>query len=183
VAVLDQLFKRHAFLDRTRVGLLGVSGGGLAAARALFDYPETFTAAVAIAGNHDSRHYIAGWLNTYGGPDDRGAWREQSSAAAAHKLRGDLFLITGDMDENVHPSHTLQLADALITANKDFDLLIVPTPGHMVLLTSAYAQRRAWDFLVRKLAGGEPPKGFDLKFDPADLASAGKATLRESLWS
>ena len=183
VAVIDQLCTRHAYLDRSRVGLLGLSGGGLAAARGLFDYPEAFKAAVSLAGNHDSRHYIAGWLNTYGGPDDQESWREQSSAAAAHKLLGDLFLITGDMDENVHPSHTLQLVDALITANKDFDLLVVPNEGHVLLLTSAYVQRRVWDFLVRKLAGVEPPKGFELKFDPADLAAAGKATLRESFWS
>jgi dipeptidyl aminopeptidase/acylaminoacyl peptidase len=183
VAVVDQLCRRHAFLDPTRVGLLGLSGGGLAAARGLFDYPERFKAAVSIAGNHDSRHYVAGWLNIYGGPDDQEAWREQSSAAAAHKLTGDLFLISGDMDENVHPSHTLGLVDALIKANKDFDLLIVPNEGHVVLLTSPYVQRRVWDFLVRKLMGAEPPKEFELKFDPVDLASTGKATLRESMWS
>ncbi len=183
VAVLGQLCRRHAFLDPTRVGLLGLSGGGLAAARGLFDYPETFKAAVSLAGNHDSRHYIAGWLNTYGGPDDEEAWREQSSAAAAHKLTGDLLLVTGDMDENVHPSHTLGLVDALIKANKDFELLVAPNEGHVVLLTSPYVQRRVWDFLVRKLIGAEPPRAFELKFDPVDLASAGKAALRESMWS
>jgi dipeptidyl aminopeptidase/acylaminoacyl peptidase len=183
VAVVDQLCRRHAFLDPTRVGLLGLSGGGLAAARGLFDYPETFKAAVSIAGNHDSRHYIAGWLNIYGEPDDQEAWREQSSAAAVRKLQGDLFLITGDMDDNVHPSQTLGLVDALIGANKDFDLLIAPNEGHLVLLTSGYVQRRVWDFLVRKLMGAEPPKEFELKFDPVDLASTGKATLRESMWS
>ena len=87
------------------------------------------------------------------------------------------------MDENVHPSHTLGLVDALIKANKDFELLVAPNEGHVVLLTSPYVQRRVWDFLVRKLIGAEPPRAFELKFDPVDLTSAGKAALRESMWS
>ena len=83
---------------------------------------------------------------------------EQSNITQAHKLEGKLFLIHGELDNNVHPASTLQLANALIEANKDFDLLIVPNRFHGVNVP--YVVRRRWDFFVRHLLGVEPPEGY-----------------------
>jgi dipeptidyl-peptidase 4 len=178
-AVVRQLCERYPFLDGDRVGMIGMSGGGLATARALFDYGAIFKVGVAVCGNHDSSNYSTIWSDKYRGPGDRESWVEQANHAAAHKLSGKLLLISGDMDENVHVSQTLSLVDALIRANRDFDLLIVPNQGHHVLMTSGYAQRRAWDYFVRHLLGTTPPPHFEITFEPHELARREVNWLRE----
>jgi len=179
-AVVRQLRERFPFIDSDRAGIVGMSGGGLAAARALFDYGDTFTVGVSACGNHDSTYYLSGWSDKYRGPEVDGTWKEQANGAAAHKLVGKLLLISGDMDENVHVAQTLTLVDALIRANKDFDLLIVPNEGHSVLMTNGYAQRRAWDYLIAHLRDETPPKGFEIKFEPHELARCAGRFIRES---
>lgn len=182
-AAVRQLCERHSFLDGDRVGIFGMSGGGGATARALFDYGAVFKVGVSVCGNHDSTFYAAMWSDKYRGPGDRQKWAEQANAAAAHKLTGKLLLISGDMDENVHVAHTLVVADALIRANRDFDLLIVPNEGHMLLVTSGYVQRRVWDYFVRHLLGATPPGNFELKFEPHEMARLEKNNARERwLW-
>lgn len=91
------------------------------------------------------------------------------------------MLVSGEMDENVQASHTLALAHALIEAERDFDLLIVPNAGHDVLMASGYAHRRVWDFFVRHLLNRTPPEGFALRFERAEVAAYGRAWIRE-LW-
>ncbi|WP_182911932.1 DPP IV N-terminal domain-containing protein [Sphingomonas cavernae] len=179
VAVIEQLCKRNAFMDRSRVGMIGQSGGGYATARALFDYPDMFKVGVSVCGNHDSRAYAQLWLSKYGGPGSESSWEAQSNQSAAKKLQGDLLLVSGDMDENVHVGHTLSLANALVQANRDFDLLIVPNAGHGVLLTDAYTQRRVWDYFVSRLAGLRHPKNFPLEYRPADTARIWKLYAQE----
>jgi dipeptidyl aminopeptidase/acylaminoacyl peptidase len=181
VAVVRQLSARHAFIDGSRAGIFGSSGGGYATARALFDYPAVFKVGVAICGNHDNRINIASWSEKYLGPLDAEKLGVQASSATARALEGKLLLVSGDMDENVHVGHTLKLADALVRANRDFDLLIVPGEGHAIPWTSGYALRRMWDYFVRHLLGASPPQNFQLAFAPHELARWEKNNLRE-LW-
>ena len=172
VAILEQLCARHAFMDQERIGIFGQSGGGYAAARALFDYPKVFKAAVAVCGNHDSRNYIAYWLNKYGGRPGTPERDGQANTTLAARLQGELFLVHGDMDENVHVGHTLALSAALIAADKPFEQLIVPGAGHGVLMESAYVVQRLWDFFVRTLLGTPPPSNFVLHYEREDMLAA-----------
>ena len=177
-AVSWQLCERYAFLDRHRVGMIGESAGGAATVRAMCEYNDLYSVGVSVCGNHDSSGYSSFWSDKYRGPAEPDAWREQSNMAVAQQLQGKLLLISGDMDENVCVSHTFRLADALIKANKDFDLLIVPNAGHNVLTTNGYAQRRAWDYFVRHLLSERPPK-FEIRFDPEDIARSERLFWRE----
>jgi len=179
VAAIRQLCDRHPFLDAARVGLFGQSGGGHATARAMFDYPETFSAGIAVCGNHDNRNYISLWLDKYCGPPGSPEREEQSNVGAAHKLRGNLFLIHGDMDDNVHPAHTLAVSAALIAANKDFDQLIVPGATHAIMMENPYVLRRMWDYFVRHLLGAEPPRGFELRWTPQGFVAALKMMMAD----
>ena len=180
VAVLDQLCNRHGYLDRSRIGIIGSSGGGAASAYAMFNYPEVFGVGVAIAGNHDSRKYRSVWIDRYVGPIEEDGSQGHDTGSTAENLKGRLLLVAGDMDENVPVSQTLGLAAALVQADKDFDLLIVPNEGHSLLVTSAYAQRRIWDFLVRGLLGLEPPTSFSLAYDKEDLVTLGRIVARDA---
>lgn len=174
--VVQHLCRHLSYLDPQRVGMMGYSSGGLATVRALCDYPDVFKVGVAACGNYDSMLYTASWAEKYLGASPA---PELAATAVAHRMNGKLLLISGDMDENVHVSHTFALVSALIRANKDFELLIVPNEGHSVLTTSGYAQRRAWDFFVRHLLGVTPPDGFSLQFQPRELARVGARWLRE----
>jgi dipeptidyl aminopeptidase/acylaminoacyl peptidase len=181
-AVVRQLCQRHRFLDGTRVGIFGSSGGGYATAKALFDYGDLFKVGVSVCGNHDNRYNIAFWSEKYCGPGDPASCATKTSGAAAHRLNGKLLLISGDMDENVHLSHTLGLVDALIRANRDFDLLVVPNEGHHLLLTNGYVQRRVFDYFVHHLLGETPPRDFDIRFEQYELARMRKQWVWE-WWS
>jgi dipeptidyl-peptidase 4 len=175
VTAIEQLCRRHVFIDQDRVGIFGSSGGGYATARALFDYPDVFKVGVAAAGMHDSRNYVSYWADRYGGRPGSPERDEQSNIEVAHKLQGKLCLIHGDMDDNVHPAHTLAVVKALIAASKPFDLLIVPGAGHGVLIESAYAYQHMLDFFAQNLIAAQPPKEVALRWAPADLANATRA--------
>jgi dipeptidyl aminopeptidase/acylaminoacyl peptidase len=162
VAVLKELGARYPYMDLDRIGIYGGSGGGYATANALFRYPDTFKVGVSDAGNHDQRGYITTWGENYNGPEKGDSYASAANKTFAAGLKGKLFLMHGDMDINVFPDLTLQLVDALIKANKDFDLLIVPNAGHTAMLNSLYARRRAWDYMVTNLMGAEPPHEYDL---------------------
>lgn len=178
-AVVKQLCERHGFIDNDRVGIIGWSAGGAAAARALFDYGALYKAGVSVCGNHDPGLHSTGWSDRYRGPRDPASWSRQANESVAHRLSGRLLLISGDMDENVHVSQTLSLANALIRANKDFELLIIPNAGHDVLITNGYAQRRAWDFLVRHLLNRQPPENFQIVYEPREIARYELLAMRE----
>lgn len=154
VAVIRQLSQRHPFIDADRVGIWGVSGGGFATARAMFAYPDVFKVGVSNAGNHDIRGYLANWAEIYQGPDVDGNYAAAANQALAANLKGKLLLIHGEMDDNVHPAHTMRVVDALIRADKDFDLLIVPNANHGAYRLP-YVWRRTVEYLARNL-GAEP---------------------------
>jgi dipeptidyl-peptidase-4 len=175
IAVMRQLAARYPYMDLDRVGVYGHSGGGYATARALLKYPEFFKVGVAAAGNHDQRTYSAGWAERWQGyPPSMESYRLQANATLAENLKGKLLLVHGDMDDNVHVTNALQLADALIAANKDFDLLILPNRDHVFAdvgrpqaarpreyaYADPYFLRRRWDYFVEHLLGVAPPAGF-----------------------
>ncbi|MCX5202748.1 S9 family peptidase [Streptomyces sp. NBC_00237] len=157
VAALRQLAATRPWMDLDRVGVLGHSGGGFAAARALLDFPETYKAGVAMSGSHEARCFNPGFVETYDGADAPEAWARTSNVERADRLAGKLLLIHGELDDQVHPSHTLRLADRLVAANKDFELLLVPGAEHTFIDCIAYVRTRSWDFLVRELLGAQPP--------------------------
>lgn len=164
VAALRQLGARHGFLDLDRVGIYGHSGGGFASTGAILRYPDIYKVAVSSSGNHDNRSYHAAYAEKYQGllvsdtVNGTDNYANQVNASLAANLEGKLMLMTGDMDDNVHPAMTLQVVDALIKANKSFDFLILPDRAHD--LNEPYVVRRRWDYFVEHLMGAEPPRNF-----------------------
>jgi dipeptidyl aminopeptidase/acylaminoacyl peptidase len=156
-AAIAQLGDRYPWLDTGRVGIYGHSGGGRASTAALLRRPDVFHVAVSVAGNHDDRLNHPVWSEKYHGPVDEADYEAHANATYASQLEGKLFLIHGELDDNVHPPMTLRLVDALIAANKDFDLLLVPNADHAMLIGQSYWIRRRWDFVVRHLLHVEPP--------------------------
>jgi dipeptidyl aminopeptidase/acylaminoacyl peptidase len=157
VAALRQLAESRPWMDLDRVGVFGHSGGGFAAARAMLDFPEVYKAGVALSGSHDARHFNPGFVEVYDGADNPEAWARTSNVDLADRLVGKLMLGHGELDDQVHPDHTLRLADRLIAANKDFELLLVPGAEHTFIDCLAYVRGRCWDFLVSELKGEQPP--------------------------
>ena len=140
---------KHPELDVTRVGIFGTSAGGQNAAAAVLFHPEFYKAAVAACGCHDNRMDKASWNEQWMGYPVGPHYSECSNIDNAHRLGGKLMLIVGEMDTNVPPESTLRFADALIKADKDFDLLVIPNLGHSN--GGPYGVRRTHDFFVKHL--------------------------------
>jgi dipeptidyl aminopeptidase/acylaminoacyl peptidase len=157
IAAIRELGHRHPWLDTGRVGITGQSAGAFAAARALLAYPEFYSVAVAVSGNHDNGVNLAMWAEHYHGDVSAEGKRAISNATLAANLRGKLLLIHGELDDNAHHYQTLRLVDALIKADKDFDLVLIPGAEHALLGRMHYFYRRTWDYFVRHLHGTEPP--------------------------
>jgi dipeptidyl aminopeptidase/acylaminoacyl peptidase len=172
IAAIRQLAARHSFIDIDRVGIFGHSGGGFASTDAILRYPDFFDVAFSTSGNHDNRTYQYHWGEKYQGLLVRDTARRgdnyesQANWLMAQNLKGHLFLVHGDMDDNVLPSSTLRVVDALIRADKDFDLLILPDAAHS-LSQEPYVLRRMWDHFVRYLRGEEPPAEYTIKGPPS----------------
>ncbi|MHC4426256.1 MAG: DPP IV N-terminal domain-containing protein [Planctomycetota bacterium] len=146
---------KYPYMDLARVGIYGGSAGGQSALRALLAHGGFYKVAVADCGCHDNRMDKIWWNELWMGWPIGPHYEEQSNVTQAHKLQGKLLLTVGELDRNVDPASTLQVVDALIKADKDFDLLVVPGRGHGVGETP-YASRRRMDFFVRHLLGVEP---------------------------
>src|SRR2546427_2755215 len=172
VAAIQQLAARYPWIDRDRVGIWGHSGGGFATAAAMFNYPDVFKVGISESGNHDNRNYEDDWGERYQGLLVKNGESDNYAAEAnqmhAPNLRGKLLLAHGGMDDNVPPSNTYLVVDALIKANKDFDLLILPNARHGYGRDGLYMMRRRWDYFVRNLLGAEPPQEYEIgKKNPA----------------
>ena len=171
VAALKQLGERYPWIDTHRAGIWGHSGGGNATAAAMFRYPDMYQVGIAESGNHENLSYEDDWGERYQGllerkPDGTTNYTGQDNAPQAKNLKGKLLLIHGMMDDNVPPQSTLLVVDALIKANKDFDLLLLPHARHGYGADSYYVMRRRWDYFVKNLLGAEPPHEFELKMQP-----------------
>lgn len=149
--VAEQLADKYDFIDIDKVGIYGHSGGGFMSTAAILQYPDFFKAAVSSAGNHDNRIYNSWWSETHHGvleeEDDKGNTKYKymidTNQALAKNLKGHLMLITGDIDNNVHPGGTIRMAEALIKANKRFDFMIMPGQRH------GFGNMREYSFWLR----------------------------------
>ena len=167
VTGMKQLAQRYPWIDIDRAGIWGHSGGGFAAAGAMFRFPDFFKVGISEAGNHDNREYEDDWGEKWQGllkknPDGTTNYDNQANQLVAKNLKGKLLLAHGTMDTNVPPVNTLLVVNELIKANKDFDLLMLPNRGHG-FGSEPYMIRRRWDYFVRNLLGAEPPQGYELK--------------------
>ena len=165
IAAVEQLAAERPYIDRERVGIYGWSGGGYASTHAILSYPDFYKVAVSGAGNHDPRTYLPIWGESYQGDTDDTFYEAGSNAHLAGNLKGKLLLVHGALDDNVHPGNTYAVVDALIKANKDFDLLVLPNAAHGPGDATGYFLRRQWDYFVTHLLGMRPPEGYEVGTD------------------
>ncbi len=165
IAGMTHLSQQHRFIDLERAGIWGHSGGGFATTTAMFRFPDFFKVGIAESGNHDQRTNEDDWGERYQGllvknGDGTDNYDAEANQNFAKNLKGKLLLAHGTMDTNVPPYQTYLVVEALIRANKDFDLLMLPNQNHGYGAASAYMMRRRWDYFVRHLLGAEPPKEY-----------------------
>ena len=146
---------KYPSYDISRAGIFGSSAGGQNALGGLLFHPEFYKAGIASCGCHDNRMDKMWWNEQWMGWPIGPEYAASSNVDNAGKLQGKLLLIVGEMDTNVDPASTMQVVNALIKANKDFDLLVIPGGGHG--WGGAYGERKMCDFFVRNLLGAEPP--------------------------
>ena len=146
--------KKHPYMDVSRVGIYGGSAGGQSSTRAMLAHGDFYKVAVSHCGCHDNRMDKIWWNEAWMGWPVGPHYEEQSNVTQAHRLEGKLLLIVGELDRNVDPASTMQVVNALIKANKDFEMLVIPGAGHGD--GGAYGIRRRRDFFVRHLLGVEP---------------------------
>ena len=173
ITAIKQLSKKYKGMDIERVGIWGHSGGGFASTRAVFAYPEFYDVAVSGAGNHDNRNYEADWGEKWQGllidgsiegkADGTTNYDNQANQLIAKDLQGKLLITHGSMDNNVPPSNTMLVVEALIAANKDFDMILFPNKRHGYGDMTKYMTRKRWDYFVTHLLNAKPAKGFQLK--------------------
>ena len=161
VAMIRQMAEKFPYIDATRVGIYGTSAGGYGSAHAMLMFPDFYKVCVSISGDHDARLDKAWWNELYQGYPVGEDYNEQSNVTMADRLAGHLLLVHGDVDDNVHPVETMRFADALMKANKNFDMLIVPNMYHGEG-GNPYLVRRRWDYFVKYLLGVEPPPNFEV---------------------
>ena len=168
VAGMKELAARYPWIDIDRAAIWGHSGGGFIAAGAMFHFPDFFKVGISESGNHDQRVYEDDWGERYQGLLEKGAdgkpdsYDAEANQTYAKNLKGKLFLLHGMMDNNVPPQSTYLVMEALIKANKDFDLLLLPSQAHGYGIDGNYVMRRRWDYFVRHLLGAEPPKEYQI---------------------
>lgn len=157
VRAIRQLGARFTWIDTTRVGIFGHSAGGYDAGHAVLAYPDFYKVAVASSADHDHRMEKAWWPEMYMGWPVDSAYHLQSNITMAGNLKGKLLITHGGIDENVNPSATFKLADALIKADKQFDMLILPSQRHGYRgAFSSYFRKIRWNYFVEHLLGEKP---------------------------
>lgn len=165
-----QLADRYPFMDISRVGITGHSGGGFMSTAAILKYPDFFKVAVSRAGNHDNAIYNRGWGETHQGVkeeisakgDTTFTFKVDNNQQIAGNLQGRLLLVTGDVDNNVHPANTILVVDALIRAGKRFDMLVLPGQAHQFGDMSEYFFWRMADYFSMWLMGDRRERPVDI---------------------
>jgi dipeptidyl-peptidase-4 len=145
---------KYPRIDLTRVGIYGGSAGGQSALGALLMHGDFYKVGAADCGCHDNRMDKIWWNEQWMGWPVGPHYEEQSNVTLAHQLQGKLLLTVGELDKNVDPSSTLQVVNALIKADKDFELIVFPGAGHGAG-GSPYGRRRRNEFFMRHLLGAE----------------------------
>jgi dipeptidyl-peptidase 4 len=169
-AAIEQLADRHSYIDKSKVGIHGHSGGGFMSTAAMLVYPDFFKVAVSSAGNHENNIYNRWWSEKHHGVketispkgDTTFVYQIERNPDLAKNLKGRLLLVTGDVDNNVHPANTIRMANALIKANKRFDFIILPGQRHGFGDMTEYFFWRMGDYYVQHLLGDNSPPPVDI---------------------
>ena len=169
-ATIEQLADRFSFIDRNKAGIHGHSGGGFMSTAAILVYPDIFKVAVSNAGNHDNSVYNRWWSEKHHGVkenisekgDTTFSYMIDKNPDLAKNLKGKLLLIHGEIDNNVHPANTLRVVNALIKANKRFDMLILPTQRHGFGDMNEYWFWRTADYFSKYLLGDNTERSVDI---------------------
>ena len=158
VLAMKQLSKRFSWLDIDRVGIFGHSAGGYDAGHAVLQFPDFYKVAVASSADHDFRMEKAWWPEMYMGWPVDSTYHQVSNITMAGNLKGKLLLVHGGLDDNVNPSATFKLAEALVDADKEFDLLILPSQKHGYRDPQhwKYFTKKRWNYFVEHLMGKTP---------------------------
>ncbi len=157
VAAIKYLGKKFSWIDSDRVGIFGHSAGGYDTGRAMLAFPDFYKVGVASSADHDFRMEKAWWPEMYQGWPVDSTYQNVSNITNAKKLKGKLLITHGGIDDNVNPSATFKLAEALIKADKDFDLLILPSQRHVYQGNHRkYFIKKHWNYFVEHLLGAEP---------------------------
>ena len=169
-AAVDQLADRHSFIDRSKVGIHGHSGGGFMSTAAMLVYPDVFKVAVSSAGNHENNIYNRWWSEKHHGVQERilpsgdttFVYQIEKNPDLAKNLKGHLMLSTGDVDNNVHPAGTIRMANALIKAGKRFEFVLLPGQRHGYGDMNEYFFWKMGDYFVAHLLGDTSPAPVDM---------------------
>lgn len=162
VLAIKYLAEKYPFIDVNRVGIYGHSAGGYDTGRAMLAYPDFYKVGVASSADHDFRMEKAWWPEMYQGWPVDETYEEVSNITNASNLKGKLMLTHGGIDDNVNPSATFKLAEALINADKEFDLVIFPSQRHGYQGKSRkYFIKKRWNYFVKHLLGAEPVWEFE----------------------
>ena len=147
--------EKYPYMDIDRVGIFGCSAGGQESTTAVLFHPEFYKCAYSACGCHDNRMDKIWWNEQWLGYPIGDQYKEGSNVENAHLLTRPLMLMVGELDDNVDPASTMQVVDALIKANKDFELVVMPGVAHS--MGEAYGEHKRYDFFVRNLIGVNPP--------------------------
>ena len=167
---IQQLAARHRFIDINRVGIHGHSGGGFMSTAAILQYPDFFKTAVSCAGNHDNGIYNRWWSEQHHGIQEKVSQGDTSfvysiktNQELASRLKGHLMLVTGDVDNNVNPANNYRVVDALIKANKRFELVVLPGQRHGFGNMNEYFFWKMADWYSRWLIGDKSTREVDIE--------------------
>ena len=169
-AAIEQLCRKHSYMDVDRVGIHGHSGGGFMSTAALFQFPEFFKVAVSCAGNHDNNIYNRSWSEKHHGVQETTTKDDETvfnikvpfNQELAKNMTGHLLLIHSEIDNNVHPANTMRVVNELIKAGKRFEMLLMPTQRHGFANYNEYFYWRMIDFFSLHLLGHQET-GADIK--------------------
>ncbi len=162
IAWIKHAAEKYPYMDIDKVGIFGASAGGQESTTAVLHHPEFYKAAYSACGCHDNRMDKIWWNEQWLGYPIDESYIEASNVENAHLLSRPLMLVVGELDDNVDPASTMQVANALIKANKDFELVVLPGERHT--LGGAFGQHKRYDFFVRHLMGVEPPAWSEIKY-------------------
>jgi dipeptidyl aminopeptidase/acylaminoacyl peptidase len=178
ITAAQQLAARHKFIDVNKVGIWGISGGGFMSTAAILKYPDFFKVAVSNVGNHDNNIYNRWWSEKHHGiieeivkdkkdttgvkQDTTFKYNMPTNQSLARNLKGKLLLTTGEIDNNVHPAATMRMVNALIRANKRFDMMVFPTQRHGYGDMTEYYFWLMADYFSEHLIGDSQMKQTDI---------------------
>ena len=161
IAWIRAAAKKYPYMDADNVGIYGCSAGGQESTTAVLLHGDFYKAAYSACGCHDNRMDKIWWNEQWMGWPVDSAYIECSNVTNAHKLERPLMLVVGELDDNVDPASTMQVADALIKAGKDFELVVIPGAHHT--MGEDFGERKRHDFFVKNLLHVDPPKWSEIK--------------------